>query len=60
MVLRLGASLQEYRRYADLCSNLADTTGDKVERAMLIHITERWRRLANHKAKMTASQEPEN
>jgi hypothetical protein len=49
---------EEYRRYADLCDNLADKTNDKVERAMLINIAQRWRRLANHKAKNSSVKNP--
>jgi hypothetical protein len=41
----------EYKRYAALCDDLADTTDDKIERAMLLKLAQQWRRLANHKAK---------
>jgi hypothetical protein len=48
---------EEYRRYATLCDNLADTTDDKIERAMLLKLAQQWRRLANHKAKQERLQE---
>ena len=51
---------EEYRRYATMCDNLADTTDDKIERTMLINIAKQWKRLADHKAKKRPRQEPEN
>jgi hypothetical protein len=49
----------EYRCYATICDNLADTTEDKIERTILLQIAKQWRRLADHKAKNLPSQEPE-
>jgi len=42
---------EEYRRYAKLCDDLANSADDKIERGTLIQIANHWRRLANHKGK---------
>ena len=48
---------EEYRRFAELCGEVAKIADDKVERMMLQQIAKQWMRLANHKAR---SQEVQN
>jgi hypothetical protein len=50
----------EYRLYAKICTDLAASVSDKIERAVLLNIADQWRRLANHKEKQRRSQEPAN
>jgi hypothetical protein len=42
---------EEYRRYAKLCDDLANSANDKLERGTLLQIANQWRRLANHRVK---------
>jgi hypothetical protein len=42
---------EEYRRYAKLCDDLANSANDKLERGALLQIANQWRRLANHRVK---------
>jgi len=50
---------EEYRRYADLCVELAKTVDDKGERSAIVKIADQWRRLANLRTKRERRQEPE-
>src|SRR5437660_3698914 len=42
---------EKYRRYAEMCSKMAEKADDKIERSMLVKMAQQWRRLANYKAK---------
>ena len=41
---------EEYKRFAELCTEAAKTTDDEVERMMLPRVADQWRRLAVYKA----------
>jgi hypothetical protein len=49
----------EYRRYADLCVDLAKTVDDKAERTVILNIADQWRRIANLRTKRERLQETE-
>jgi hypothetical protein len=51
---------EEYRRYADLCIELAKTVDDKAERAAILNIASQWRPVANLRDKREHHQEPKD
>jgi hypothetical protein len=52
---RLTLMSEEYRRFAELCTEAAaQTADDEIERMMLLRVADQWRRLATYKATKSA------
>jgi hypothetical protein len=51
---------EEYRRYAKLCSDLANSAMTTLKRGTLLQIANQWRRLANHKVKRERREDAEH
>jgi hypothetical protein len=51
---------KKYRQRAEECIAIADATGDKIEKRILLQIAEHYRRIANHAEKRRKPQQGEN
>jgi hypothetical protein len=49
---------EDCRLTADMCAQLAEQTGDKMERSILLRISNQFNRLANRKSKLGGSNQP--